>query len=126
MNDTEFHREQMAQFSAFAAELGRRAQGEELAPMAALVGTFQALAAQPERIMDEGPSLVGRLFTTAPALAQDFPRDLLWYLGGECLHYMPDEEIERYASLDEQRRQVADQNERFNWREARAASLGLQ
>lgn len=126
MDDTEFHREQMAQFGAFVAELERRAQSEELAPMTALVEAFQTLADQPERIMDEGPGLVGRLFTTAPALAQNFPRDLLWYLGGECLHYMPDEEIERYAGLDEQRRRVADQHGHFNWREARAASLKLQ
>jgi hypothetical protein len=32
-----------------------------------------------------------------------FPRDVLYLLGGECLHYMPDEEISAYQELDELR-----------------------
>ena len=31
------------------------------------------------------------------------PRDLLWFFGGDCLHYMPDEEIQQFQRLDELR-----------------------
>ncbi len=126
MNDTEFHAEQMAQFAAYVDALETLLQAPEAAPMGELLEQFKALMAEPGRIMDDAPALVGRLFTTAPGLAQNFPRDLLWYLGGECLHYMPDDEIERYGALDDQRRDHAARGADFNWREARAASLKLQ
>jgi len=44
----------------------------------------------------EGPALVSRLFTTYPDFAPTFPRELLWFFGGECLHFMPDEEIAEF------------------------------
>jgi len=126
LDDTTFHSEQMAQFGDFAErldKLGRSPGGESLAPMAAAV---RELADEPARIMDEAPALLGRLLTTAPQIIELLPRDLLWYLGGDCLHFMPDEEIERYTRLDEQRREAVERGESFSWREARASLLGLQ
>lgn len=126
MDDTTFHLEQMAQFRDFAERLDKLSAapgGESLAPMA---GLLTELARDPTRIMDEAPALLGRLLTTAPQVIELLPRDLLWYLGGDCLHFMPDDEIDRYTRLDEQRREALVRNETFNWREARAAMLGLQ
>jgi hypothetical protein len=126
MDDTAFHREQMAQFRDFTERLARLSSapgGESLSPMAA---TLTDLAHEPARIMDEAPALLGRLLTTAPQVVELLPRDLLWYLGGDCLHFMPDEEIERYTRLDEQRREALARGEAFSWREARASLLGLQ
>lgn len=126
MDDTAFHFEQMAQFRDFAerlAKLGRAPGGESLTPMAA---ALMDLADEPARIMDEAPALLGRLLATAPQVIELLPRDLLWYLGGDCLHFMPDEEIERYTRLDEQRREALERGEDFRWREARASLLGLQ
>jgi len=126
MNDTEFHQEQVAQFAAFTDALRSKADAGETPTMEALVEQFTSLAQCPDSLLDEGPGLVARLFTTAPNLAETFPRDLLWYLGADCLHFMPDSEIDRYAELDEQRREAAERDERFPWRQARAAALGLQ
>ena len=126
MDDTDFHREQLGQFQAFAERIKSVAATDEGAALAELAGRFVELADEPGRIMDEAPPLVARMLTTAPQLAPEFPRDLLWYLGAECLHFMPDEEIERYHSLDEDRRAAAERGETFNWREARAAALKLQ
>lgn len=126
MDDTEFHRQQMAQFQAFVEELERLSDKPDVAPMDELLAHFKSVSAAPGRIMDEGPALVNRLFTTAPGLAELFPRDLLWYLGGECLHFMPDDEIDSYGALDERRRESAARGEVFAWREARAAHLKLQ
>jgi len=43
------------------------------------------------------------------------PRDLLWFFGGDCLHFMPDDEIAVFQQLEE-RRYEAEQNDKpFDW-----------
>ncbi len=84
------------------------------------------LAADDLDIYQEGPALVSRLFTHYPDFAPLFPRDLLWFLGGECLHFMPDEEIERYHRLDEMRREAAERGETLDLIDAQAKLQGLQ
>ena len=126
MDDTDFHREQLSLFDAFCQRLRTIAADPAGAGLAELAGQFDDLAARPDAIMDEAPELVARMFTVAPQLAEHFPRDLLWYLGGECLHFMPDEEIERLTALDDQRRAASAAGRDFNWREARSSALGLQ
>lgn len=37
-----------------------------------------------------------------PQLTPVIDRDLLWFFGGECLHFMSDEEIDLFQKLDEQ------------------------
>ncbi|WP_439102608.1 PA2817 family protein [Congregibacter sp.] len=126
MNDTDFHQEQIAHFAAFNQRLQDYAAAPEGATLIELAQQFDVLVANPEKIMDEAPALVYRLLTIAPQFAQEFPRDLLWYLGQECLHFMPDEEIEMFTRLDEQRRDALSEGNTFNWSEARAAAKGLQ
>ena len=53
------------------------------------------------------------------------PRDLLWFFGGDCLHYMPDEEIRIFQELDEQRETAKENNEAFSYEKARLRSMGL-
>ncbi|MEE4278074.1 MAG: PA2817 family protein [Halieaceae bacterium] len=127
MDDTAFHNEQMAQFVAFAQRLQVLAAapgGEPLVSAAEAIS--EIAAAETPRIMDEAPFLVARLLTTAPQLAEQLPRDLLWYLGGDCLHFMPDEEIGTLTRLDERRREAVAAGIDFNWREERARALKLQ
>ena len=126
MDDRAFHDEQMAAFRRFAQHLATLSAAPGGDGLASLAAAFAELAATPERVPDEAPALVARLLTTAPQVAGEFPRDLLWYLGGECLHFMPDDEIEQYARLDEQRREAALGNRPFSWNDARAALLKLQ
>lgn len=49
----------------------------------------------------EGQQWLHRFLTHNPELATAIHRDLLWFFGGECLHFMPDEEIEKYQMLDD-------------------------
>ena len=127
MNDTAFHEEQMAAFRRFGAKLADHVSAPGNASLAPLAEQIGAVAAGDDsRIMDEGPALIARMLTTAPQLAEVFPRDLLWYLGGDCLHFMPDDEIDGFTRLDEQRRDALARGEPFSWREARAALLKLQ
>ena len=126
MDDTAFHQMHLGTFRAFTQYLDELAKSDEGRLLENLAGHFGELAERPEALLDDGPGLVARLFTLAPQLATAFPRDLLWYLGGECLHYMPDEEIETLTRMDENRQETAARGETYNWRDVRAAELGLQ
>ena len=126
MDDQLFHREQLLQFQRFSGRLEAQAaepDGESLRPLAE---AFAAVAADPGILHEDAPALVARLFTVAPAYAQDFPRDLLWYLGADCLHFMPDEEIDQFNALDEDRRSAAERGLRFDWSGAVASYRTLQ
>ena len=127
MDDTEFHTEQMAAFRRFARRLEEHVKAPGNAHLAPLAEQMAGLAGDDgSRIMDDAPPLVARMLTTAPQLAEVFPRDLLWYLGSECLHFMPDDEIDGFARLDEERRDAAERGETFRWGDARASVLKLQ
>jgi len=121
MDDTAFHREQMAHVTRLAAHIDALSAAPGGEPLHAIAAAFNDLVAQPGRIMDEGPALVARLMTTTPQAAEFVPRDLLWYLGGDCLHFMPDEEIDYYTRLDEARRAADKRGEPFDWRAAQTA-----
>lgn len=126
MNDEDFHAQQMALFQSFNTRLQEYAAAPEGVTLAELAMQFDGLASNTGQIMDEAPALIYRMLTIAPQFAQEFPRDLLWYLGQECLHFMPDEEIDVYTAMDEQRRAAAHDGNTFNWAEARAVAKGLQ
>ncbi|MFT6260696.1 MAG: hypothetical protein ACJASH_001254, partial [Bermanella sp.] len=36
-----------------------------------------------------------------PTYAPHLGREVLWYFGGEALHFMPDPEIEKFQALDD-------------------------
>ncbi len=46
--------------------------------------------------------LLTTLITHYPNLTPAIPRELLWAIGGSCLHYLGDEEIEQFSQIEEQ------------------------
>lgn len=126
MNDTEFHQLQLSRFEAFAKRLRDIASAPGGEMLDGLATAVTALSEESAQWLDRAPAQVATMLTTAPQVAELFPRDLLWYLGGECLHFMPDEEIERYSALDEARRASALRQEPFDWQARCAAIQGLQ
>lgn len=87
---------------------------------------FRLWLDQVESILAECPLPAERLseavcglFTHFGELTPLFPRDVLYFLGGECLHYMPDEEINAYQELDELRFSAENQGKAFDWRQAK-------
>ncbi|WP_447750622.1 PA2817 family protein [Pseudomonas nicosulfuronedens] len=62
-----------------------------------------------------GQDLISQVFHRYPQIAHLIPRDLLWFFGGDCLHYMPDEELQMYQQLDERRFEAAENGEPFDW-----------
>ena len=116
MNDQQYLQHCRAQLDDFTATLVKRTtQLPEDHPLRELAEAFSALAADSSDFYTVAPELVARLFDTYPEFAPTFPRELLWFLGGECLHYMADEEIARFQQLDELRLAAASRGEILNF-----------
>ncbi|RDH43331.1 PA2817 family protein [Zooshikella ganghwensis] len=75
----------------------------------------QALSDQTPDALFLGQEIISQLITYYPQLTPLLPRDLLWLLGGDCLHFMPDEEIQKFQMLEEQRFAAQDAKASFDW-----------
>lgn len=128
MNDPQYLLHCRQLLADFARTLNQRTDAmAETDSLRQLAGAFQRLADDDQSdLYRVGPSLVDRLFTTYPDFAPTLPRELLWFFGGDCLHYMPDDEIALYQQLDELRAAAADRGETLDLRTARAKLLKLQ
>ena len=127
MNDEQYLDHCRRLLREFAGDFLRRtADLDPEDPLRELAAAFSDLDEGARDLYAEGPALVGRLFITHPDFAPTFPRDLLWFLGGECLHFMPDEEILQYQQLEELRREAADRGATLDLVQARAKLLKLQ
>jgi hypothetical protein len=62
-----------------------------------------------------GQDLLCQVIQRYPQIAHLVPRDLLWFFGGDCLHFMPDEEIDMYTALEERRFEAEENDEPFDW-----------
>lgn len=128
MNDEQYLLHCRELLSAFARDLHERTKA--LTPddtLRILANDFQQLANDNSAaVYDRVALLVDRLFTTYPDFAPTFPRELLWFFGGDCLHFMPDEEIALYQKLDDKRGQAAASGKILDLQAARAKLLNLQ
>jgi hypothetical protein len=62
-----------------------------------------------------GQDILTQVISRYPQIAHLIPRDLLWYFGGDCLHYLSDEEIDLYQALEERRFEAEQNDEPFDW-----------
>ncbi len=122
-----YHLELLAAFSAqiqqlppFNTEFPTEDDLEFLAALAQLQQQPQGVG-----FLEQGQQLMCRIVGTYPHLMPLLYRDLLWFFGGDCLHYMPDEEIAVFQRLDEQREDAKQQQIPFSYKEARAKSMGM-
>lgn len=122
-----YHLELLAAFSAqirqlppFNAEFSSEDDQEFLTALTQLLQQPQGAA-----FLEQGQILMCRIVGTYPHLMPLLYRDLLWFFGGDCLHYMPDEEIAIFQRLDEQREDAKQQQALFSYKEARAKSMGM-
>lgn len=83
----------------------------------AFIETLETLCEQTEfdnTFVEKGQWLIDRIIMSYEHLLVYLSRDLLWFFGGNCLHYMSDEEIHFYQQLDELRHAAESQNREFN------------
>lgn len=78
-----------------------------------------------ENFLADGQQLICKIVASYPHLMPVLPRDLLWFFGGDCLHYMPDEEIQKFQQLDERRQEAIENNAVFNYEDERARIFSL-
>ncbi len=76
-----------------------------------------------ESLYEQGQWMIGRIISTYSHLTPELPRDLLWFFGGDCLHYMPDEEIAFYQQLDELRFTAEEADKPFDYPAAKDSLL---
>ncbi|MFJ3481768.1 PA2817 family protein [Pseudomonas sp. NPDC090202] len=62
-----------------------------------------------------GQDVLCQVIQRYPQIAHLVPRDLLWFFGGDCLHFMPDDEIDLYTALEERRYEAEQNDEPFDW-----------
>lgn len=48
-----------------------------------------------------GQQMINAIVTRYPHITPMVPRDLFWFFGGDCLHFLGDEEIAVFQQLDE-------------------------
>ena len=49
----------------------------------------------------QGQDWITHIFNHLPQLSPAVDRDLLWFFGGDCLHFLTDEEIDLFQQIDE-------------------------
>lgn len=126
MNDSEYREMCLEMAGRFARRIGEEAgRSSPDDPLRKLAQGFERIA-NGDDIYEDGPRLVRKLFSSCPQLAPDFPRDLLWFIGGDCLHLMTDEELAKFQQLDEMRAEAAARGEVLDYHEERAKLLNLQ
>ncbi|MBA6412392.1 hypothetical protein H2508_04635 [Parahaliea sp. F7430] len=124
MNDQQYLQYCMQQWQTFADTFVQRTRSlDDQEPLRQLALACQAAGSDSASLYQEGPQLISRLFTLFPEFAPTVPRELLWFLGGECLHYMAEEEVLVYQQLDEARGEAAERGEVIDFEAARARLL---
>ena len=78
-----------------------------------------------ESFYSDGQACVCKIIAAWPQLTPAVPRDLLWFFGGDCLQFMPDDEIARYQKLDEARYDAEQDGQAVVFSELRSKILGL-
>ena len=63
---------------------------------------IEQLTQRTDSAYQDGQDWLINILTHHPQLTPAINRDLLWFFGGECLHFMADDEIELFQQLDEQ------------------------
>lgn len=64
-----------------------------------------------------GQEILSQIFMRYPQINHLIPRDLLWFFGGDCLHFMPDDEIDAFQQLSDLQYEAQQQGKSFDWLE---------
>lgn len=67
---------------------------------------------------EAGQDLFSKIGTHQPQLMPAVDRALLWFFGGECMHFLSDEEITRFQHLDEMAAEAQAEGKEYDYRSA--------
>jgi hypothetical protein len=72
-----------------------------------------------------GQQIINHIIAHYPAITPLMHRDLLWHVAGDCLHFLSDEEMQRYQDLEERYYELSQSDEQVSYSNLRAQLLGL-
>jgi len=107
--------------NAFLKETPDHDQQSREETAALLAQTAEALEAR-SNYLELGQQLLGRLVSHFPAFTPHVQRDLFWFFGGDCLHFLSDEEITKFQQLEER---YYEAGEEADYSDLRARAFGL-
>ncbi|TNC83752.1 MAG: hypothetical protein CSH37_13090 [Thalassolituus sp.] len=67
---------------------------------------------------EAGQDLLSKIATHQPQLMPVIDRALLWFFGGECMHFLSDDEINRFQHLDELAAEAEAEGKEYDYRSA--------
>ncbi|MBL4832442.1 MAG: PA2817 family protein [Alcanivorax sp.] len=67
---------------------------------------------------DTGQDLFNKIGTHNPQIMPAIDRALFWFFGGNCMHFMTDEEITRFQHLDEMSADAEAEGREYDYRSA--------
>lgn len=114
----EYHLQLLHHLRTILVALGEAEQVPEESHALFLERFDELLALLPQNPLGSqylGQDLICQVIQRYPQVAHLVPRDLLWFFGGDCLHYMPDEELALYQQLEERRYEAEQNDEPFDW-----------
>jgi hypothetical protein len=127
MNDEQYRYHCHELVAEFAQMLAQRTENlPEQDPLREFALAWGKLALPGSDLYGDGPALIDRLFTTYTELAPRLARQLLWFFGGDSLHYMADDEITQFQRLEDLRLEAVASGDTFDLRDASAKLLNLQ
>ncbi|CAA0078600.1 PA2817 family protein [Zhongshania aliphaticivorans] len=72
-----------------------------------------------------GQQIINRIVSHYPDITPQVHRDLLWFFGGDCLHFLGDEEIQKYQELEERYYELNKADENVSYRNLRAQVFNM-
>tara|TARA_R110000782_G_scaffold20779_19_gene56257 strand:+ start:7529 stop:7948 length:420 start_codon:yes stop_codon:yes gene_type:complete len=72
-----------------------------------------------------GQQIITRIVSHYPDITPQLHRDLLWFFGGDCLHYLGDEEIQKYQDLEERYYELCNSEANGCYRNLRAQVFNM-
>lgn len=118
-----YHVGLLKEFKAFSAQHppfnNEHAITEEDADFISALHQLSEMTQYTETMNEKGQWFIGRVVSAYSHLMPLLSRDLLWFFGGNCLHYMPDDEITFYQQLDELRFTAEETDAPFDYAKAK-------
>ncbi|MFQ3201922.1 MAG: hypothetical protein ACI9SK_002657 [Zhongshania sp.] len=72
-----------------------------------------------------GQQIITRIVSHYPDITPQVHRDLFWFYGGDCLHFLGDEEIQKYQGLEERYYELNNNDDTSCYRNLRAQAFNM-
>ena len=86
---------------------------------------LEANFAKSDDYINVGQDIITHIISHYPDIVPLMHRDLLWFFGGDCLHYLGDDELARYQVIEELYYEQSENDSHISYRNIRAQQFGM-